>query len=295
MLRKWIFTASLAVTACFTAVRAEAPLPFVSPMFSDNMVLQRGKPNAIWGWSTPGQEVSVQIAGRITKTVTGSDGRWQALVQPPTPGGPYTILIDGPQQHRELHEVLVGDVWLCGGQSNMELPLSRSRNGNEAVKAAQNPEIRFYKVAAHSAYTPTAVPQGLWRICSPETVAEGGGLSAVAYYYAESLQEHIHVPIGLVEDCQGGTTAEAWTSAEALRPLKEFDPQLAELERLRAKGGPEYGNYIMHWYDEYDIGLKSNTWAAVDLDDSSWKTVHIPGGFQELGVAATPSVCWFRK
>jgi sialate O-acetylesterase len=105
----------------------------------------------------------------------------------------------------------------------------------------------------------------------------------------------VHVPIGLIEDCLGGTTAEAWTSPQALHSLKDFDTQLAELERLKVRGGPEYGNYIMHWYDEYDVGLKSNTWAAVTLDDSRWRTVAIPGGFQELGVADVPSVCWFRK
>jgi sialate O-acetylesterase len=294
MLRKSVCTLSFAFTACFVAIAAETTLPFVSPMFSDNMVMQRGKPNTIWGWSTPGQEVRVEIAGHIAKTITGADGRWQVRVQPPAPGGPYTIKIDGPQ-HTELHEVLVGDVWLCGGQSNMELPLSRTRNGDEAIKSAYNPEIRLYKVAACSSYVPTAVPQGQWRICSPETAGGNEGFSAVGYYFARRVQEDVQVPIGLIEDCVGGTPAETWTSPQTLHQLKDFDAQLAEMERLKAKGGPQYGNYIMHWYDEYDIGLKSNTWAAIDLDDSNWKTVQIPGGFQELGVVDVPSVCWFRK
>src|SRR5271157_629721 len=288
------FATIFGLIACFIAFGADTSLPFVSPMFSDNMVMQRGKLNAIWGWSTPGQEVRVQVGGAIAKTVTGSDGRWQVRVQPPVSGGPYTIIIDGPQ-HWELHEVLVGDVWLCGGQSNMELPLSRTRNGDQVIKSAYHPEIRLYKVAARASYSSSAVPEGQWKICSPETINSDGGFSALAYFYARRLQEHIHVPIGLVEDCMGGTPAEAWTSAEALRELKDFDGQLAELERLKASVGPQYGNYIMHWYDEYDIGLKSNTWAAVDLDDSNWKAVHLPGGFQELGVADVPSVCWFRK
>jgi sialate O-acetylesterase len=294
MLRKSVCTLSFAFTACMVAMAAENSLPFVSPMFSDNLVMQRGKPNTIWGWSAPGQEVRVEIAGHIAKTITGSDGRWQVRVQPPAPGGPYTIKIDGPQ-HAELREVLVGDVWLCGGQSNMELPLSQTRNGDVAVNSAHNPEIRLYKVAAHPSYMPTAVPQGQWRICSPETVGGGEGFSALAYYFARRVQEDVHVPIGLIEDCLGGTPAEAWTSPQTLRQLKDFDGQLAEMERLKARGGPQYGNYIMHWYDEYDTGLKSNTWAAVDLDDSNWKTVQIPGGFQELGVADAPGVCWFRK
>jgi len=269
-------------------------LPFVSPVFGDHMVLQRGKPNPLWGWTKPGQKVRVEIAGHSATTVSGADGRWEATIQPPAPGGPYTVTIDGPQ-HVELRDVLVGDIWLCGGQSNMELGLARTRNGAEEIKAANQPETRLYKVQSHAAYSPSAVPQGRWKVCTPQTITEDGGFSAVAYFFARRVREDVQVPIGLIEDCLGGTPAEAWTSAQALHKLKDFDTQLAELERLKARGGPEYGNYIMHWYDEYDVGLKSNTWAAVALDDSSWKTVPIPGGFQELGVADVPSVCWFRK
>ena len=277
------------------AVASDNPqLPFVSPIFGDNMVLQRGKPNTIWGWSTPGQVVQVEIAGHNARAVTGTNGRWQAQLEPPAPGGPYSIKITGPQTV-VLREVLVGDVWLCGGQSNMQVGLGAARNGAAEIKAANHPEIRFFVVAQHASYSSTSVPVGSWKITSPQTVGEGGGLSAVAYYFALRLQEDVHVPIGLIQDCIGGTPAETWTSPEALRQLQDFDPQLAELDRLKVKGGPEYGNYIMHWYDDYDIGLKNKSWAAADLDVSNWKTVHVPGGFDELGVSDTPSVCWFRK
>lgn len=283
----------LGLFSCACA-EGSSSLPFVSPMFGDNMVLQRGKPDTIWGWSAPGDVVRVEIAGHKAKAVTGADGRWEARIEPPAPGGPYVLKIDG-MQHVELHEVLVGDVWLCGGQSNMELPLSRTRNGAQEISLANHPEIRLFKVASHAAYSPAPVPEGEWKICSPETVAEGEGFSAVAYYFGLRIQQDIHVPVGLAEDCLGGTPAETWTSPETLRQFKDFDRQLAELERLKAKGGPEYGNYVMHWYDDYDIGLKGKTWAAPDLDDSSWKTVQIPGGFGDLGVPETPAVCWFRK
>jgi sialate O-acetylesterase len=268
--------------------------PFVSPMFGDNMVLQRGKPNTIWGWSEPGEAVRVEIAGQAASTVTGPDGRWRVKLQPPPPGGPYSIGITG-RQTVELHEVLVGDVWLCGGQSNMQVGLSRARNGAQEVAAANHPEIRFYTVQQHVSYTGAEAPQGAWTIVSPQTAGEGGGISAAAYFFARKLQETVHVPIGLVVDCVGGTPAEAWTSAEALHALGDFDVPLAEMQRQRTSGGPEYGNYIMSWYDQYDVGLKGGTWADPELDDSSWKAVEIPGGFAELGVADTPSLCWFRK
>jgi sialate O-acetylesterase len=266
------------------------PLPFVSPIFGDNMVLQRGKANAIWGWSDPGDKVRVEIAGKHAYGVAGTDGRWQVRIQPPPSGGPYTLTIIG-HQTVELKNVLVGDVWLCGGQSNMQVGLRFVRNGEEEIKAADYPEIRFFTVAAHPSYHHTEVPQGSWKVVSPET---SDRVSAVAYYFARKVQQEIHIPIGLVVDALGGTPAEAWTSAAALRPLKDFDVPLAELEKLAAAGAPEYGNYVMHWYDQYDIGLKGN-WAAPDLDDSAWTSVEVPGGFSELGVPDTPAVVWFRK
>ena len=192
---------------------------FVSPMFGDHMVLQRGKPNTIWGWAKPGEEVRVTIAKKTVKTVTKEGGHWSVAVEPPEPGGPYTIVIDGPK-HVELRDVLVGDVWLCGGQSNMEMGLGAARNGSEEVKAADHPRIRLFVVKQQTARQPAAVPKGSWKICSPEDVGEGwSGFSAVAYFFGRRLQQDLDVPIGLVEDCVGGTPAEAWTSAETLRSL----------------------------------------------------------------------------
>jgi len=275
---------------------APRPLPFVSPLFGDNMVLERNKTNRIWGWTQPGQTVSVEIAGRRAVAVAGGDGRWEARIEPPPAGGPYTVAITGTESV-ELHEVLVGDVWLCGGQSNMNLGLGLVRNGADEIKAADHPELRLFMVEKHPSYSRTAVPQGSWKICSPKTAAEGGagGFSAVAYFFARRLQETLHVPIGLIQDSVGGTPAETWMSAESLAGMKEFSGQLKEMDRLRALGGPEYGNYIMHWYDQYDAGSKGDAWAAPDLDDSGWKSVPVPGGFRELGVPDTPSVCWFRR
>ena len=273
-----------------TLPTAAKPLPLLSPIFGDNMVLQRGKVNTIWGWSDPGDKVWVEIAGKPAFGIAGADRRWQVKIQPPPAGGPYTVEIRGPQTV-ELHNVLVGDVWLCGGQSNMQVGLGRARNGDEEVKAANNPEIRFFSVAAHSAYHHTDLAEGVWKVVTPATAEQ---VSAVAYYFARKIQQQIHVPIGLVVDALGGTPAEAWTSAEALRPLKDFDVPLGELQKLAAAGAPEYGNYVMHWYDQYDIGLKGN-WTAPDVDDSTWKVVNIPGGFSELGVPDAPALVWFKR
>ncbi|MFP5226425.1 MAG: sialate O-acetylesterase [Acidobacteriota bacterium] len=267
-----------------------APLPFVSPIFGDNMVLQRGKPDTIWGWSQPGDTVQVQIGDHRATGTAGPDHRWQVRIEPPPAGGPYTVTISGPQTVT-LHNVLVGDVWLCGGQSNMELPLRFTANAEEVAKAANDPEIRYFTVAGRPAYHPTELIGGSWKVVSPQTA---DWLSAVAFYFGRKLQEKTHIPIGLVVDAVGGTPAEAWTSAAALRPMGDFNVPLDELQHLADSGAPAYGNYIMHWYDEYDIGLKEK-WFAPDLKDADWKSVHVPGGFAELGVPDAPAVVWFRR
>lgn len=266
------------------------PLPFVSPLFADNMVLQRGKPDALWGWSDPGDNIRVQIGENTATGTAGADRRWVVRIQPPATGGPYTVTITG-HQTIELHNVLFGDVWLCGGQSNMGLPLRFTKNADDEIKAANYPEIRFFAVGGHFAYHHVDVIDGNWRVVSPQTASS---VSAVGYYFARKVQQEIHVPIGLVIDSVGGTPAEAWASAAALRPLHDFDVPLAELDRLQAANVPEYGNYVMHWYDQYDIGQKAH-WAAPDIDDTTWKSVQVPGGFAELGLPDTPALVWFRK
>jgi len=269
---------------------ANAPRPFVSPIFGDNMVLQRGKPDTIWGWSKPGDAVRVQIGERSATGTAGADHRWEVRIEPPAPGGPYTLTVSGPQTV-ELHNVLVGDVWLCGGQSNMELPLRFTANAEEVAQAADYPQIRYFTVAGRPAYHPTDLIGGSWRVVSPQTA---DWVSAVAFYFARKVQQETHIPIGLVVDAVGGSPAEAWTSAAALRTMGDFDVPLAELQRLADSGAPEYGNYIMHWYDRYDIGLREK-WFDPDMNDSGWTSVHVPGGFAELGLSDTPAVVWFRR
>ena len=121
------------------------PPPFVSPLFADHMVLQRGKPNPIWGWSEPGDTVRVQIGERTATATAGADGKWTAKIGPPAAGGPYTMKISG-KQTIEVQDVLVGDVWICAGQSNMQFGLGQARNGAEEVKNANYPQMRFYNV-----------------------------------------------------------------------------------------------------------------------------------------------------
>lgn len=273
---------------------AAEPLPLVSAIFGDNMVLQRGKPDAIWGWSRPGSAVRVRIAGEGASGVAGPDGRWQLKFAPPATGGPYTLKVTDGRRAIELRNVMVGDVWICGGQSNMELPLRFTDNAAQVAKHADYPDMRYFVVGEHTAYRPTRALEGGWKVVSPRTAAE---LSAVAFYFGRELEQETHVPVGLVVDSVGGSAGESWASAAALAPLHDYDIPLAKLAEFASSGQPAYGNYIMPWYDRYDIGLKER-WDSPDYrasGASGWKIVHLPGGFADLGVPVTPAVAWFRK
>lgn len=279
------------LAAAVPPTEGKTPLPFVSPLFGDHMVLQRNKPNRFWGWTEPGKTVSVEIENNSATSVAAVDGKWMVTLDVPAAGGPYAVKISGPQSV-VLHDVLVGDVWLCSGQSNMTIPLRASTGGVAAAQAANDPELRLCTVAGRTAYLPVAVPRCDWQICTPETAA---GFSAVAYYFAHRLQEELHVPIGLINASVGGSPAESWMSAASLTRLGEFTPQLAEIQRLSSQSGNQSGSFLMHWLGEHDLGDRDAAWAQPALDESTWQAVILPGGFSELGVATTPSVCWFRR
>ena len=281
---------ALGVSA-FAAPAENSARPLLAPIFGDGMVLQRGKPNTFWGWAKPGQSVRVTIAAAVVDAVAGEDGRWSASIAVPPPGGPYRAAIDGPQRI-ELNNVLVGDVWLCSGQSNMEFALAASLGGDAEVKAANHPDLRFYLVPRTVEYAPAEQAAGKWTTCTPETAAR---FSAVAYYFARRLQAELHVPIGLVQSAVGGSPAESWISAEALAKAGEFGPQVAEIARLEKRGGPHHGSFLMHWLDEHDIGGQGEVWAKPEFDDGGWRRVKVPDGFAELGVPTRPSVVWFRR
>ncbi len=273
------------------AAQQVGPPPFVSTVFGDNMVLQRNKSDVIWGWSDPGDQVKVEIAGHTATAVAGADRRWQAKIDPPAAGGPYTMTITG-KQTVALHNVLVGDVWLCSGQSNMQFGLRQAKTGAEDAKTADLPQIRFFTVGQRTPYHPVDSVSGSWNVVTPDTA---GRVAAVAFYFARRVQQQTHIPIGLIISAVGGTPAESWTSTAGLQPLHDFDPLITEYNRIVAENkGPEYGNFVQHWYDDYDPGQKGH-WAAADYDDSSWKQVTIPGGFAELGVPDTPALVYFRK
>ena len=289
--RSLLILCTLAFAAAPARTATPEERPFLAPVFTDHMVLQRGKPNTFWGWTTPGARVSVAIAERHAAAHADSTGRWQVNLEPPAVGGPYVVRIDGPAS-RDLTDVLVGDVWLCSGQSNMQWPLSRALGGEEAAEAADRPQLRLFRVPQTVAYARGTAVSAAWRVCTPQEAAE---FSAVAYFFGERLQDELSVPIGLVQSAVGGSPIESWMSPEALSAFPEVAPALEEIARLQAAGVPPTGSFLMHWLDQYDAGLAGDTWAAPMLDEAGWKNVTVPGGFADFGVADAPAIVWFRR
>lgn len=271
-----------------------APLPFVSPIFGDHMVLQRDRLNSVWGWTKPGAVVSVAIGKMKSSAKAGVDGKWVVKVMPPKTGGPYTLDIQGPEK-RTLSDILVGDVWVCSGQSNMEMGISMVQDAQAEIAAANHPKMRLFMVGRTTSLAHQQTLEGSWSVCSPKTVAQGGwgGFSASAYFFGRELQKKLGVPIGLVQTCWGGTVAEAWTSMEGLRPLKDFDAYLnLNLAKLKP-GAPSSADDLDAWCRKADVGSREG-WSAKEFDHSAWPKAMMPADFNKIGLGEFDGIVWLR-
>lgn len=214
---------------------ADIKLPKI---FSNNMVFQQGMRIPLWGWADPGEKVAFSFDEIYAETVTGEDGRWKLYIEPLTAGGPFEFKIEGSNSIL-LKNVMVGEVWVCSGQSNMAMDVGSSLNPQGEIAAANFPQIRFFQIKPGKAKEPQedVPPVGdeqswlnKWEICSPATVAR---FSGVGYFFAKGLWEEYKVPIGIINASWGGTTAEAWTPADTLHS-EELQPIL--------QNWPDYNN-----------------------------------------------------
>jgi len=221
--------------------RADVSLPHV---IGDNMVLQRDKPIKVWGWAAPGEEVSVQGSWQDSgsaATTADAKGAWKTSLPAAKAGGPYTLTVKG-ENTITLSNVLIGDVWLCSGQSNMAFALKGAEGGEEAAKEADHPEMRLLKVARDYSLTPNADMPSNWEVCSPQSAED---FSAVGFFFGRHLHQELNVPIGLIDSTWGGTQAEAWTPAEELRA----EPQLAPILTRWEKNEPRIKQFYVDGMD----------------------------------------------
>ena len=216
-MRKATF-AAVAVAAGLLGLHAAAHAA-VKPngLIGDGMVLQQGIKAPVWGTADDGEEITVTFEDQ-KHTTTAKDGKWSVDLDPLKAGGPHELTIAG-KNTIHVKNVLVGEVWICSGQSNMEMPLVGTADAQKAIAASENPKIRLFVVPHTAAGTSQANVAGEWKECGPKTV---GGFSAVAYYFGRDLNKALDVPVGLIETNWGGTVCEAWTSREALDAVPDL-------------------------------------------------------------------------
>ncbi len=269
-------------------------------LISDGMVLQRDANVKVWGWADAGENVTVNFNGKTYKTTADKDGKWEVKLSGLKAGGPYTMEIKASKAIT-LKDILVGEVWVCSGQSNMQLPISRVRDLYEdEIADSSNPNIRQFAVPEKYDFNMPHedLQSGNWVSADPKTVLN---FSAAGYFFAKALYEKYNVPIGLINSSVGGSPAEAWMSEGA---LKEFPKYYEELQKLK---DTDYVNQVIknekvvsdEWYKnvyQLDEGWsKGEKWFDVNYDASPWQTMNLPTYWEDEGLGRLNGVFWFRK
>ncbi|WPR71381.1 sialate O-acetylesterase [Flavobacterium sp. NG2] len=243
----------------------------LASIFNNHMVLQRETEVAIWGNDKPNTVITIEGSwGHKAKTVTDNKGNWQTKIKTTSAGGPYSLKVVGSQKV-VLEDILLGEVWLCSGQSNMEMPLKGFigqpiNKSNESIMKSENAQLRFFKVKRQTALSPQEnLAAGNWEISSRTTAAD---CSAVAYFYGKMLQETLKIPVGLITSSWGGTVAQAWMSPPSLRKdFPEFDLGALTQEKLNQNSPSALYNGMIH--PLVPFGIKGVIWYQGESNKSN--------------------------
>ncbi len=263
------------------------PTLTLHPLFSDNAVLPRDREIPIFGRTVPGQAVKVALASRVTSVRADAAGNWEARLEPLPAGGPHTLTVSTPSKQLFRRNILIGDVWVAAGQSNMEWPLSDSAGADDAIESARYPRMRLFTVPHRGGLAPAAECAGQWCECSPRNAA---AFSAVAFHFARVLQGTIECPVGIMQATWGGTSVAAWTPAEALRARTEYAAVAAPIGRVRELVEPPPP--VVH-PDTGNAG-EGRGWATEGFADDPLPEMIVPGTWQNQGLAFNGAV-WLRR
>lgn len=283
------------ISAFASSARADVKLP---ALVGDNMVIQRDVKARVWGWAAPGESVAISMSGKTAKATADAKGRWEVRIGPFEAGGPHEMIIAG-KNRIVIKNILVGEVWVASGQSNMEWPLQNAAHGAEEVARANYPEIHLFTVTKATSLNPREDVEGRWVVCTPETA---GSFSAVAYFFGRELNQTLKMPVGLIHSSWGGTPAEAWTSREALAADRGLKPMLDAFDRAAAdlpSALREYEAAQAKWEEKnflQDTGNKGFDlgYARPDFSDKDWQTMRLPRPWESAGLAIDGAV-WFRR
>lgn len=269
----------------------------VAKIFADNMVLQRNTQIPVWGWAAANEKIEVRFNKQIKKTKADKNGKWIIRLDNETAGGPYILTIKG-KNTIEIKNVLVGEVWLCSGQSNMEFTVSEVINAEKEMNDANFPMIRHFDVAnAISSLPNDDVKDGKWEVCSKTTV---GNFTAVGYFFAKKIYNELKIPIGLINASWGGTDSETWTSRKAFESSDEFKKMIAEMPKISLDSITSEYNKIQAKRIEQLQGTKINlakaeTYKEASFKDTNWPEMNEPELWESQQLGEFDGVVWLRK
>ena len=270
-------------------------------IWSDGMVIQRDKAINLWGYIAEGEKVTIHFAGEVYRAVGDKTGKWFVTLPPLPAGGPYEMKVESQHQSIVLHDLLMGDVWICSGQSNMELPVERvMERYSEEVRSYSNEQIRMFQTPIKYDFKGPRedLEEGQWYVLNQENALK---FYATAYFYAKELYARYQVPIGLIQVAIGGTPVEAWMSEES---LSDFPAYIASIEKYKDEKNIEGAldddaKRIQQWEEavwQSDRGLHEKVqWSQPDCNTKDWFTCQVPGFLNEKVMETSAGVIWFRK
>ncbi|HZF64761.1 MAG TPA: sialate O-acetylesterase, partial [Chitinophagaceae bacterium] len=269
-------------------------------LFGNNMVLQREKPIPIWGRAEVGEKITVTFNNQVKTTIADKDGKWIVKLAPEKAGGPFILTATGKNKI-SYSNVLVGEVWICSGQSNMELYIAgwgKINNYKQEIANANYPQIRHLDVPNKVSSLPeTDIQKAEWEIANPQNAGE---FSAVAYFFAREIHKQLKVPVGIINSSWGGSMVETWISREAFQKSPHFVDMI--------KGMPELSTDLLEKH-RFEAALKkvevaqgplvdkeiASTWSSANVDVSTWRKIPLPNWSEGNGLSGLAGVVWFRK
>jgi sialate O-acetylesterase len=278
-------------------VMANVRLP---KLFTDHMVLQRDHAIVVWGWADAKEKVTVSLNRQTKTATTDKTGKWKVSLDAELAGGPYTLAIKG-KNSISINDVLIGEVWICSGQSNMEMPIGSwgfIQDYQKEIAAANYPSIREFAVPKQVALQPqTDVGGEGWKVCTPENAAP---FSAVAYFFARELYKELKVPVGLINTTWGGTMVETWTSREAYENSEEFRSMISampkvSLEELQKVRTEQAKNKLVQLQGGMPAPGEAASWKEPGLQDNNWHTIDAPGIWESQEPGDIDGIVWMRK
>ncbi|TDI73837.1 MAG: 9-O-acetylesterase [Bacteroidetes bacterium] len=288
-----LFILAGVMIGCFTPETAPVDTTFrVSRLFSDGMIAQRNATIPVWGYAPPGSNVSVSIGEELREAKAGKDGTWRVELEPRQAGGPFSLSISTGTDVIQVSDIWFGDVWVASGQSNMAWVVANSNDAANEIASADYPLIREFKVPLSLARSEEfELAGGEWNLADSAHV---GRFSAVAYYFAKEIAEHVDVPVGIINSTWGGTRVEPWT------PPNSFgaEPALAAIDSYMAEADSAYEAVRIKLANlpGRDMGLEAGVahWAVQDLDTQGWDTVNVPSPWENEGYGGVDGVAWYR-